>query len=112
MKGSSKGAHTSSFSHHEEHIRALCEDGQLQSALSHTTTSPPSSKTYLSLFNACIKSKCLTHARLLHAHLTHHGIHISELLGGFLVVTLAKCGAIEDALNVSRGLPHRTVFSG
>lgn len=49
--------------------------------------------------------------RAVYAHIAHHQPHPSVLLAGYLVVTFAKCGAIEDALHLSQRLSHRSVFS-
>eukprot|EP00250_Pteridium_aquilinum_P021971 c25273_g2_i4 orf=128-1849(+) len=97
----------------QEAVQTLCVKGHLDrafDALSHLHTHP-STPTYLSLFTACSKIKALTHTRLLHSHLLLLGTPLSPLLGQHLVVALAKCGAVDDALHVSCALSHRTVFS-
>eukprot|EP00250_Pteridium_aquilinum_P012224 c20583_g1_i1 orf=418-1215(+) len=73
--------------------------------------SPPSPKAYIALLKSCSKSKALQHAKHVHAHLAVHRPPMSGSLGEHLVMALAKCGAIDDAYQVSTLLPYRTVFS-
>eukprot|EP00250_Pteridium_aquilinum_P019583 c24490_g15_i1 orf=40-1221(+) len=99
--------------HGESSLRLLCEDGQLDKALVilYSMRSPVSTGTYLSLLKACIKKRSLFHTKQVHAHLVQHRIELSGILGDYLTVTLAKCGAIDTALQVSSALPRLTVFS-
>ena len=48
---------------------------------------------------------------ILHAHLARHGLELTSFVGEYLVVTLAKCGNLDDAFILFNRLPHRTVFS-
>ncbi|KAI5073853.1 hypothetical protein GOP47_0011866 [Adiantum capillus-veneris] len=97
----------------ESILRVLCERGQSYNAVdalfrTHTSLSLP---TYLSLLKASIRSNCLPLATCTCAHITLHGIPLHGFLGDYLVMALAKCGAIDDARCISSGLPHLTVFS-
>lgn len=71
----------------------------------------PSTATYMGLLKACINSKSIAHAKQVASYLIGNNIPFNGLLGDYLVVTLAKCGAIDDALQISATLPCRTVFS-
>ncbi|MCO5575585.1 hypothetical protein L7F22_029387 [Adiantum nelumboides] len=94
-------------------IRLLCKEGRLDKAiivLFHMKTSP-ATNTYISLLKACNKSRDSYQAKQVHVHLVKHIQHFSGYLGDYLVMTLARCGAIQDALETSRTLPHCTIFS-
>lgn len=73
--------------------------------------SPQPSKTYLSLLQACNKFKSLSQAKRVHAHINLHGALLTSFLGDYLVMTLAKCGAVHDAYRLYVTLPLHTVFS-
>ncbi|MCO5573614.1 hypothetical protein L7F22_027386 [Adiantum nelumboides] len=97
----------------QEALQTLCESGHLDRALDvllRLNTGAPTSS-YISLFTACSKNKALTTTRLLHAHLFLLGFSLSPAVGQHLVVALAKCGAVDDALHVSYGLSNRNVVS-
>lgn len=66
---------------------------------------------YLSLLQACNKAKTASHVKQVHAHLSLHSVPLSGLLGDYLVISLAKCGVVEDAIFTSQSLPWRSVFS-
>eukprot|EP00250_Pteridium_aquilinum_P028185 c36723_g1_i1 orf=274-1146(+) len=94
-------------------LQTLCRKGQLDKALDflfHMDTSP-SDNTYMHLLKACSKSKAPNQVKRVHAHLIRHRTHFTGFLGGYLVLTLAKCGAIADAYCISDSLPSRTVFT-
>eukprot|EP00250_Pteridium_aquilinum_P021973 c25273_g3_i1 orf=28-3111(+) len=97
----------------ELHVLQLCEDGQLDRALDvlFAMGTVPSSSTYLALLKRCIKNKAPCQAKQIHTHLVRFNLQVAGLLGDYLVMTLAKCGAIEDAIQISNTLPHRTIFS-
>lgn len=97
----------------ERFVQSHCRTGHMDSAIGALSRmrTPCSDGTYMSLLKACIKSKLLTHAKQIYTHIAHHQPRLTVLLGGYLIVTLAKCGALEDAVQVSRALPFRTVFS-
>ncbi|MCO5568923.1 hypothetical protein L7F22_022626 [Adiantum nelumboides] len=88
--------------------------GQLDQALQTLLhmRKPPSSSTYISLLRECKQDRSLDQAKQIQAHLAHHNISLRGLLGDYLVMTLASCGAHDDALHVSYTLPCRTVYSG
>eukprot|EP00250_Pteridium_aquilinum_P021966 c25273_g10_i2 orf=214-2451(+) len=98
----------------DEHLlRNLSDKGQLDAmldVLQHMDTAP-SVSTYLTLLKACTKQKALTQAQQIHAHLAFHHVPVSGLLGDYTVVTLAKCGAIDDAKQLLIRLSSRTIFS-
>eukprot|EP00250_Pteridium_aquilinum_P002183 c12380_g2_i1 orf=107-919(+) len=98
---------------HEKHIQILCSYGDLDSAVGALSCVhvPASTDTYLALLKACNRCKSLAHLTSVRAHLAHHYTELNGFLGDYLVLTLATCGAISDALQVCRTLPHRTVFS-
>lgn len=107
------GKSSSAYSSNGRRLQTLCKEGQLDRALdvlSHMHTALPSS-IYMTLLKACIRRKALAQAKQVHVHLAQFSPNLTSLLGGYLVVTLAKCGAIEDACLASSRLPHRSVFS-
>ncbi|KAI5080239.1 hypothetical protein GOP47_0005718 [Adiantum capillus-veneris] len=92
-------------------VQVLSNEGQLDKALDvlfHMNTIPLRD-TYLSLLKACNRSRALHQAKQVQVHLAKHMQH--DYLGDYLVMTLARCGAVEDALEFSHTLSHRTVFS-
>lgn len=97
----------------EAHLQTLCKQGQLDKALDYLfhMNSSPSDNTYMYLLQACSKNKAPIEAKWVHAHLAHHRTHFNGFLGSYLVMTLAKCGAIVDAYCMSESLPSRTVFT-
>ncbi|MCO5579095.1 hypothetical protein L7F22_032947 [Adiantum nelumboides] len=70
-----------------------------------------SPSSYLSLLKACHSTKALHHVHDVHAHIICHGFPLAGLLGDYLIVTYAKCGALNDACLISGSLSCRTVFS-
>eukprot|EP00250_Pteridium_aquilinum_P027396 c34843_g1_i1 orf=158-565(+) len=88
-------------------VRALCHQGQLNQAVSMLSAmnTPPSPEICLFLLKACNHKKALSQAQRVHAHLARHHISLSGFLGDYLVMTLARCGAVEDALELFLGLP-------
>ncbi|KAI5063826.1 hypothetical protein GOP47_0020496 [Adiantum capillus-veneris] len=96
-------------------MQSLCAKGELERALELLCTidKPPSANTYLSLLKACKRNRrnSLSHARQVYAHITHHNIPLSGLLGDYLVVTLSICGALEEAITIHSELPQRSVHS-
>ncbi|MCO5596657.1 hypothetical protein L7F22_050725 [Adiantum nelumboides] len=96
--------------HDNYSLQALCKSRQLGRAL-HALFLTPSSGAYLSVLQACIQTKSLEHVRAVCAQIAHLHLHPSALLAGYLVVAFAKCGAIEDALHLSRRLSLRNVYS-
>ncbi|MCO5571479.1 hypothetical protein L7F22_025219 [Adiantum nelumboides] len=94
-------------------IRSSCQEGHLDKALhllsSYKKALPTS--IYVSLLKLCSKRKALEQAKKVHVHLVQSCVPITGFVGEFLVMSLAKCGGVEDAFQVSAMLPHRTVFS-
>lgn len=97
----------------EGHLQILCTHGQLDKALDllFRMQSPPCDNTYVCLLKACGKIKAIAEAKRVHAHLAHHRTYFDNFLGGYLVLTLARCGALSDAHCISECLPSRTVFT-
>ncbi|MCO5575705.1 hypothetical protein L7F22_029508 [Adiantum nelumboides] len=96
-------------------LQSLCKSGLLDrtvDALSHLHTLLVDS-TYMCLLKACIKHRRPAHAKQVQAHIAHHQApaQFKGFLTGYLVITLARCGAVEDALQVALTLPRRNVFS-
>ncbi|KAI5056922.1 hypothetical protein GOP47_0028740 [Adiantum capillus-veneris] len=100
---------------HKKHIniQSLCSNDDLDGAVSalFCMGSPASTDTYLALLKACNRCKALEHLTSVRAHIFDHGIELRGLLGDYLVLSLAKCGAVSDAYSVCRTLQCRTVFS-
>ncbi|KAI5077823.1 hypothetical protein GOP47_0007647 [Adiantum capillus-veneris] len=107
-----EGPHLSSS---DQHLQSLCKAGLLARAVDalsqlHTLVSDA---TYLRLLKACIKLRLPTYAKQVHLHIACHRTpaQVTGFLGGYLVIALARCGAVEDAVQISFTLSHRTVFS-
>ena len=69
---------------------------------------------YLTILMACVKKKSLITAKKVQSHiisLSRKSSEISCLLNEHLILALAKCGAIDDAIGMFDGLRVRTVFS-
>ena len=95
-------------------LRALCNDGQLERALevlSYMDGAGPSPDTYICLLRACQKRKDLVQVKRVYSYLVQNEWKCDTYINDYLVMTFAKCGAIEDALDIARKLPHRTVYS-
>lgn len=92
------------------------ENGQLEKALHILSCMDhqgivPSVSGYGCLLKLCAKRKSLAQTKLVHAHLAKNGLELTRFLGEFVVSTLVKCGALEDALQLFHRLQRRTVFS-
>eukprot|EP00250_Pteridium_aquilinum_P010460 c19405_g1_i1 orf=1-1011(-) len=97
-------------------IQGFCKQGHLDRALAALSLLEPRGLTppedlYWSLLKACNKQKALSQAKQVHGFLARHGKGLSSSLFDYLVSTLAKCGGLEEALDVFHQLCHRTVFS-
>ncbi|MCO5599476.1 hypothetical protein L7F22_053580 [Adiantum nelumboides] len=66
---------------------------------------------YIHLLKACIKLKALPQAQRINAHLSHSLPGLSTFLVENVLLTLARCGAIDDARALFHLLPQRSVFS-
>ncbi|KAI5079004.1 hypothetical protein GOP47_0006675 [Adiantum capillus-veneris] len=103
----------SDSAHNVSLLQTLCKQGHLDRAancLDTIHTYLPSS-VYLSLLRACNGKTSVAHVKQIHAHISCYSHDNLADLGGHLVATLIKCGALEDACFVSSRLPKRTVFS-
>ncbi|MCO5577801.1 hypothetical protein L7F22_031634 [Adiantum nelumboides] len=94
-------------------VRTLCQQGQLAQAVNvlYGMHAPPSPDTYLFLLKACNHQKSLAQTRRVHAHLARQEVLLSGFLGDYLAMTLARCGALDDALDLFLSLLDRTVYS-
>ena len=87
--------------HHHHHVQ-----NHVDTSLTRAT--PP----YLSLLRLCIERNDSSQAKRIKTHIiNHHGYLLNGLLGDYLVLTLAKCSAIDEALFTSYSIPSRSVFS-
>ncbi|KAI5073852.1 hypothetical protein GOP47_0011865 [Adiantum capillus-veneris] len=94
-------------------LQGLCDTGQVQvasDALSRIHCPLPTS-IYLSLLKASVRSNSLLLVLYTRIHLTANRVSVKGFLADYLVMTLAKCGAVDEARNLSASLPHLTVFS-
>ena len=107
--------HTTLFRHGYDDVvvQSLLKTGDLDSAirLLRKMSTAASDDTYLALLKVCIKGKSLCHAKEVYYHIRSHGVNLRGFLGDYLVVTLAKCGAIEDAFRIFKSLQRHTMFS-
>ncbi|MCO5557960.1 hypothetical protein L7F22_011534 [Adiantum nelumboides] len=99
--------------HKQELIQFLCEEGQLDKAMDvlPELENPLADNLYISLLRACSKSKDLSHVKSVYFHLVRHEDRPSFLVGDYLVMTLAKCGALDEACQLFGFLGRRTVYS-
>ena len=106
---------TSSCASHDSEgiIQSLCHQGEVDKAMDMLSDmhSPPHDNTYIALLRACYRSKGISHAKRVLNLMKKHYTSVSGLVGDYLVVTLAKCLALEDAWKVFCILPRKTVFS-
>ncbi|KAI5065529.1 hypothetical protein GOP47_0020224 [Adiantum capillus-veneris] len=91
-------------------LRTLCEKGELDKALDllGSLQKPLPTPIYVSIFKACCNQRALPAAQRLHTHLLHHRVPLTSSLTDHLVLTLARCGALEEAHLASHFL---SVFS-
>ncbi|WCJ34584.1 Pentatricopeptide repeat (PPR-like) superfamily protein [Euphorbia peplus] len=61
---------------------------------------PVNVTTFSALISACIRSKSLSEAKIIHAHIRIHGLENNEFLRTKLVQMYTSCGSIEDAQKV------------
>ncbi|MCO5595892.1 hypothetical protein L7F22_049943 [Adiantum nelumboides] len=94
-------------------FHSVLHHGDLYQALQLLSSADPllSQGMYLSLFKACNRSKSLALAKLIFNHVSSRRLPLSGLFGDSLVVTLAKCGALEEARELFFSLSSRTVYS-
>lgn len=110
---SSRDGGSAHISDIELRIRSSCREGQLDKALCLLFSLKRAFPTsiYISLLKLCSKAKALKQAKQVCMHLVQNNVAITGFIGDFVVMTLAKCGAAEDAYQISATLPHRTVYS-
>ena len=84
---------------------------QLEKAVLDLYCAQLTSARLLCLLQACGKWKALPEAKKLYRHITDHQIPLNEFLHDYMVMTLAKCGAVDEASNAFRMMPCRSVFS-
>lgn len=99
-----------------EELRLLCDEGELDKALDVLLGMEqrgifPSVDLYATLLKACTKRKALAQAKRVHAHMVENGLGSLKFLGELVLITLTRCGGIEDAVQVLDSLPNRTVFA-
>ena len=101
------------FTDPHDEIRDLCNNGQLDKALKllFALDIPSSMDIYISILKLCSQKKSLHYAKQIHSHLIEQGIELNGLLCDYLVVTLANCSAIEEALDLFLAMPMHSVFS-
>ncbi|MCO5596879.1 hypothetical protein L7F22_050949 [Adiantum nelumboides] len=104
-------SYTQDLSH--ETILSLSRNDQLDDALHvlANTRTGLSDNAYVSLLNICIKKKALFAAKKVAAHVESQRTELSGLLGDSLVITLARCGGVNDAWKLHCTLRRRTVSS-
>ncbi|KAH7298358.1 hypothetical protein KP509_25G039100 [Ceratopteris richardii] len=66
---------------------------------------------YASLVKQCGNSKSAFLAQSLYKHFIHQRLDTSGFLGENLVISLAKCGALDESFHVFHSLPVRTTFA-
>ncbi|KAI5065627.1 hypothetical protein GOP47_0020322 [Adiantum capillus-veneris] len=109
------GSHSSKGGVRSELLRihSTCQEGHLDKALcllsSYKRALPTS--IYVSLLKLCSKKKALNQAKQVHAHLVRNSVPITGFIGDFLLMSLAKCSAVEDVYQIFATLPQHTVFS-
>ncbi|KAH7283603.1 hypothetical protein KP509_34G015500 [Ceratopteris richardii] len=94
-------------------LQSLCNGRHLQEAVDVLLDMEESTTTeiYVCLLRLCIKAKCLINVKNVRDHIVQFCTPITGILGDYLVAALAKCGAVDDAQKIAKGLQHRTVFS-
>ncbi|PKU78755.1 pentatricopeptide repeat-containing protein At3g62890-like [Dendrobium catenatum] len=70
----------------------------------------PTEVTMVSLLSACGHLGALNTGRWIHAYICNHHLNIDVVLGNSLIDMYFKCGNIETALEVFRGMPSKNVF--
>ncbi|XWS23602.1 hypothetical protein CRYUN_Cryun28dG0028800 [Craigia yunnanensis] len=71
----------------------------------------PDEVSLASIFSACANVQSLEQGKQVHSLAVKSGLEKSLYAGSALVDMYAKCGAIEDACKVLRGMPQRNVVS-
>ncbi|MCO5613155.1 hypothetical protein L7F22_067431 [Adiantum nelumboides] len=105
---------TSVHLHYESSVEGLCERGSLGEAVHSLLqlNAAVSTKAYLCLLQACNRNKKdLSYASRIYAHMVQHNAPKTTFLGDYLAMTLANCGAVDDACQVAFSLPRRSVLA-
>eukprot|EP00250_Pteridium_aquilinum_P020487 c24834_g10_i1 orf=1-672(-) len=98
-------------------LDTLCREGRLDIAMDMLSCRELSGiatpcHVFLPLMKACMKRRALAHAKRIHTYLAlHHPLELTGSLGEHLVLTLARCGGLDDACDVFHKLLRRTVLS-
>ncbi|XP_024535548.1 pentatricopeptide repeat-containing protein At3g09040, mitochondrial-like [Selaginella moellendorffii] len=111
-------------------VLGYCENGQPEIALdlfSYMGGLEPDAPTFVAALNACtslaskeqgravdgmvVKPKALETGRALHARAAKNGSELHRVVAGALVDLYAKCGSLEDAIDVFERTPNRSVVS-
>lgn len=100
----------------DDEVQSLCKEGKLEKAMDVVSSMDqqgllPTEKTYFSLLKACKLMKSSTQAKFVHALLVRHQVSLDGFLGEQLLFTLAKCGVLDDAHQVFRGLSKHSVIT-
>ncbi|XP_078429268.1 putative pentatricopeptide repeat-containing protein At3g08820 [Wolffia australiana] len=93
------------YVHHRQFAAALELFRSMQAA-----GPPPTAATMVPLLSACAHLGALDMGRWVHGYVQNRRLRIDVFLGNALVDMYCKCGAIDVALKVFRGLPERNVF--
>ncbi|KAJ7542974.1 hypothetical protein O6H91_09G020300 [Diphasiastrum complanatum] len=71
----------------------------------------PDTVTFVGVLNACASGGTLEEGRWAHTQIVQSGFQLDVFVGSSLVDMYAKCGSIEDAWKVFKGMPTRNVYS-
>eukprot|EP00253_Pinus_taeda_P001283 PITA_01283 len=67
--------------------------------------------TFACVLGACADLQALHHGRELHANIIRSGFVLHIMVGNALITMYAKCGILEDALNVFNQMPERNIIT-
>ncbi|CAL0320067.1 unnamed protein product [Lupinus luteus] len=107
-----------SYKSHFNQISSLCKDGQIRNAVlsltqMESTNFHPGPDIYGELLQGCVYQRALPLGLQIHAQIIKRGqpFTTNEYIDTKLVILYAKCGVLEVANRVFRGLRKRNVFS-
>lgn len=97
-------------------LLTFCEKGDVDMALDALLIMDKqglvlSTHMYGSLLDACKRRKALAQVKIVQAHIARYHLESTSFLGQDLVITLARCGALAEAIQALHSLPHRTVYA-
>eukprot|EP01018_Ginkgo_biloba_P031727 Gb_14403 [translate_table: standard] len=75
------------------------------------TDMKPHSDTFATVLPACANLAALEYGKVVHVDIIRSGFELNIFVGNALVDMYAKCGSIEDGLNVFNKMPRRDVVS-